>query len=210
VRISADTDAAELEDLAIWDLMAAFNRLMAQIGQGPVTHDVVYDDTPMALHAADIVDRLQREDGSLSFERVFLGRGREEIIGLFLALLELIRQKRVRAEQEGLFGMIVIRLLDAKPLELVPAETAALPEGLRAESAKVAGMTEEDRAEDEPDGELPGEMDEAEEKMEADAELHAIDTALDQITDRLEADRRLRKEADRAASRSAEDSGESE
>ncbi|UCG32868.1 MAG: segregation/condensation protein A [Phycisphaerales bacterium] len=208
VRISADQDAAELEDLAIWDLMAAFNKLMAQIGQGPVTHDVVYDDTPMALHAADIVDRLQREDGSLSFERVFLGRGREEIIGLFLALLEMIRQKRVRAEQEGLFGMIVIRLLDATPLELVQEETAALPESLQAESAEPGEATETHRAEDEPDEDLLGQMDEEEEEMEADAELHAIDTALDQIANRLEVDRRQRKEADRTASNSTEGSGE--
>ena len=208
VRISADPDAAELEDLAIWDLMAAFNRLMAQIGQGPVTHDVVYDDTPLALHAADIVDRLQREDGSLSFERIFLGRCREEIIGLFLALLELIRQKRVRAEQEGLFGMIVIRLLDATPLLLVQEEAAVLPDEVRADSAGAEEATEDRREEGEPDEELLGEMDETEEEMAADAELHAIDTTLDQITDRLEADRRRRKEADRTGSTSAEESGD--
>jgi segregation and condensation protein A len=106
----------ELEELQIWDLLAAFNRLMIQVGHAPVSHEVVYDDTPVALHAADVLDRLVRE-GSLSFVEIFAGRGKAEMIGLFLALLELIRQRRVRVEQQGLFGPIYIHLLDARPLE---------------------------------------------------------------------------------------------
>ena len=118
---SAET---ELEDMQVWDLLAAFNKLMMQVGHGPVSHDVVYDDTPIALHAADVQDRLKRE-GSLTFVDVFAGRTRAEMIGLFLALLELIRQRRVRVEQEGLFGKIYIHLLDATPLTASVEETGA-------------------------------------------------------------------------------------
>ena len=116
---SAET---ELEDMQVWDLLAAFNKLMMQVGHGPVSHDVVYDDTPVALHAADIQDRLKRE-GSLTFVDVFTGRNRAEMIGLFLALLELIRQRRIRVEQQGLFGTIYIHLMDAKPLTTLIEET---------------------------------------------------------------------------------------
>jgi segregation and condensation protein A len=196
VRIAREPDAIELEDLEIWELVAAFNRLMAQIGQGPEVHEVVYDDTPVALHAADIIDRLQREGGSLPFERIFLGRNRLEVIGLFLALLELIRQKRVRAEQEGLFGLIVVMLLSAAPLELAEDEdggSAGLP-AKRGEPAppELAGA-EQDRLGSHEPGE--DQIIEGDDESE-DAELQAIDAALDRVSDRLEEDRRRRQAAD--------------
>ena len=40
------------------------------------------------------------------------------MIGLFLSLLELIRQKRIRACQEYPFGPISIQLLDASPIHV--------------------------------------------------------------------------------------------
>jgi segregation and condensation protein A len=114
-REAADVD---LEDVQIWDLVAAFNKLMSSIGAGAATHDVVFDDTPVALHAMDVVDRLQSEGGEIDFERVFIGRSKVEMIGLFLALLELIRQQRVRVTQAGMFGPIRIVLLSAEPIEI--------------------------------------------------------------------------------------------
>lgn len=112
-----DGGTIDLEDIQIWDLVAAFNQLLSATGRGPVTHDVVFDDTPITLHAADIIDRLSRE-GSLHFERVFSGRTRAETIGLFLALLELIRQTRIRATQESPFGPIQLELLSAEPIHI--------------------------------------------------------------------------------------------
>lgn len=106
----------ELDEVQIWDLLGAFNHLMAQVGQAPLSHDVIYDDTPVGLHAADVQDRLAR-DGSLSFAEIFGGRSRGEMIGLFLALLELIRQRRVRVEQERSLGPIYVHLLDPRPLD---------------------------------------------------------------------------------------------
>lgn len=108
----------DLDDAQIWDLVAAFNTLMTAIGVGPATHDVVFDDTPIALHATDIVDRLQAEGGQLSFEAIFHGRTKPEMIGLFLALLELMRQQRIRITQSTIFGEINIRLISAAPIEI--------------------------------------------------------------------------------------------
>jgi len=107
----------DLEEVQIWDLMAAFTKLLEAIGRGPVTHDVIVDDTPVALHAADIMDRLVRE-GSLPLAVIFTGRTRSEMIGLFLALLELVRQHRVRAAQSEPFGEISLVLLSADPVEI--------------------------------------------------------------------------------------------
>jgi segregation and condensation protein A len=113
----ADADDLDLEEVGIWDLLEAFNRLLEQTGRRATAHEVVYDDTPLALHATDIVDSLERTDGSQRFEHIFAGRTKAELIGMFLALLELIRQRRVRAEQERPFGPIVLHLLDASPIE---------------------------------------------------------------------------------------------
>jgi segregation and condensation protein A len=90
----------DLEEVQIWDLMEAFNRLLKETTvRAPRFHEVTYDDTPIDLHAADIEDRLNRE-GRLNFRQLLLGRkSRSEMIGVFLALLELIREKKILVEQ---------------------------------------------------------------------------------------------------------------
>ena len=105
-----DHAEVDLEDLQVWDLLDAFGRLMEQIGQAEATHDIIYDDTPIELHAADVIDMLKRE-GPLDFERIFSGRtSRSEIVGLFLALLELVRQHQILTRQSSNFGQISIEL----------------------------------------------------------------------------------------------------
>jgi segregation and condensation protein A len=90
----------DLEEVQIWDLLSAFDRLMKEVGtRKPRYHEVTYDDTPIDLHAADIEDRLSRE-GHLTLRQLVVGRkSRSEMIGVFLALLELIRQKKILVEQ---------------------------------------------------------------------------------------------------------------
>ena len=87
----------DLDEVQIWDLLAAFTRLMGEIGTRKTTHDVVDDDTPIELHAADVEDRLLR-DGASTLRQLFANRrSRGEVVGVFLALLELIREKRIIA-----------------------------------------------------------------------------------------------------------------
>lgn len=100
----------DLDDLNVLDLQKAFEALAESIGfQGD--HQVSYDDTPIALHADDIADLLAR-DGAESPEKLargmtlrelFTGRkSKSEMIGLFLATLELVRNFIVRvAVDEG-------------------------------------------------------------------------------------------------------------
>lgn len=85
----------DLDEVQVWDLLQAFSRLMKEVGGRLAVHEITYDDTPLELHAADIEDLLQRQ-GRLTLSGLLLGRrSRSEMIGLFLALLELIRQKKV-------------------------------------------------------------------------------------------------------------------
>jgi len=120
-----------LEDVQVWDLLEAFDSLMAAIGQQATHHEVIYDDTPIELHAMDIVDRLGRE-GAMSFKQIFAGRThRSEMVGLFMALLELIRQKRVLASQDANFGDIHVHLNPdpPDPEEETPADEAGAQDG---------------------------------------------------------------------------------
>ena len=110
-------DELELEEVDIWDLVDAFKRVLEQIGKAGEVHEVGIDDTPVALIAEDLVDSIERAGGTQKFEEIFTGRTRPELIGLFLALLELIRQRRVRVSQDRPFGTILIHLLDARPLD---------------------------------------------------------------------------------------------
>jgi segregation and condensation protein A len=120
----------DLDSVHLWDLVEAFRDVMTKTGQ--FFHEITYDDTPIALHAADILDRLQRDGGSMVFVQIFEGRTRSECIGLFLALLELVRQRRIRAEQEVPFGPIYIHLLDATPIEEPRHEESILTGGAAA------------------------------------------------------------------------------
>ncbi len=160
-----DRGHVDLDTVQLWDLVEAFRDVMAKTGR--MVHEVVYDDTPIALHATDLVDRLQREGGSLVFASIFEGRTKSECIGLFLALLELVRQHRVRAEQEAVFAPIYIHLLDASPIyepvddgaDLASAATeAGVSEGTsEGESAASSGVetTEPEPESDEELEEIP-------------------------------------------------------
>ena len=99
----------DLEEVQVWDLLSAFSRLLKEVGtRKPGLHEITYDDTPLDLHAADIEDRLSRQ-GALSLRALLEGRrSRSEMIGVFLALLELVRQKKVLVQQGPEAGEIQV------------------------------------------------------------------------------------------------------
>lgn len=102
LQAAIDAAAGEIhvDDLNLNDLVDAFRRVSSMlIFERLGEHQVTYDDTPIELHAADIVDRLKREAGergSMRFVDLFAGRQRGEMIGLFLAMLELVRRQEVK------------------------------------------------------------------------------------------------------------------
>ena len=126
--LDQDSENLDLRDVAVWDQLEAFDKLMAATLAGKYQHEVVYDDTPIDLHEADIMDRLTTE-GPLSFNDIFRGRiNKSEIIGLFLALLELIKQKRIRAEQSTVTDEIYIFPITPEEQEAVAEEPGDSPE----------------------------------------------------------------------------------
>jgi len=109
---SAGRAPLEIEDLDLFALIDSFNAIMESIGHSAYGHEVVYDDTPISLHQADILDRLTRDgkERGLTLQEVFQGRTKKsELIGLFLATLELIRQKKISIEGDGVEVRIRLR-----------------------------------------------------------------------------------------------------
>jgi segregation and condensation protein A len=110
-NLPQELEGVELEEAQVWDLLSAFGRVMSAIGQGPGLHEVTYDDTPLQEYADLILDTLERL-GTVEFQALFADRcARAEVVGLFLALLELLRRHQLRAEQDTLHGSIYLFLL---------------------------------------------------------------------------------------------------
>lgn len=107
-------DPLELEDAHVLDLFQAYERIIEAIDVTRLgEHTVEFDDTPLSLHQDDLMDRLRRSDGCrLRLEQVLAGRNRMDMIGLFLALLELARQRSIRVVQESVSDSIVVELAE--------------------------------------------------------------------------------------------------
>jgi segregation and condensation protein A len=118
----------DLGDVHVLDLLEAFERLSAAVDFTRLgDHQVTWDDTPIGLHQDDLVDRLARSDGRrMTLQRVFEGRSRLDRIGLFLALLELAREQRVRVRQDRAEDAIEIELRDAPAASAAPSVASAV------------------------------------------------------------------------------------
>jgi segregation and condensation protein A len=88
----------DLDHVSIWDLLEAFDKIMEATGAKlDISH--IADDTPIDLYQIELLHRLQTE-GAMPMERIFASaKSRLIMVGLFLALLELIRDGLVWAEQ---------------------------------------------------------------------------------------------------------------
>ncbi len=108
--------AIDIEQVSVWDLLGAFDSIMEATGGGfDISH--IKDDTPIDLYQIEILHRLQTE-GPMSFEQIFESKGnRVVMVGLFLALLELIREKLVWANQPASLAQLYLRPLTDEPAE---------------------------------------------------------------------------------------------
>ncbi len=107
----------DLEEISIWTLLETFDHLMKATGRYQ-DYSQITDDTPIDMYEIQILDRLQTE-GPLTFEHIFEGRtNRLVLVGLFLAMLELIRDRLIWAEQSENTKTIYLRSLTDEPAEL--------------------------------------------------------------------------------------------
>lgn len=105
-----ELDERPLEELEIWDLFSAFSKLLKEIGAG--TTEIVSDQLPVEAYIKRILERLSR-GGKVAFGDLFEGEiDRAVIVGMFVALLELVRLRRIRVLQREEFCEIALELRD--------------------------------------------------------------------------------------------------
>ncbi len=121
-------DLAEepIRELELWDLVSAFGRLIEQ-HQSNQPSNIVYDDTPIHVYMERIHDRLAAQE-RLAFTDLFQpGMHKSTLIGMFLAILELIRHHGLHAEQNEIFGEIY--LVREEPAAPAPDQPRSQDEG---------------------------------------------------------------------------------
>jgi segregation and condensation protein A len=136
----------ELEDAHVLDLSEAYERIVSSIDFSRLgAHTVEVDDTPVQLHQEDLLDQLGRAPGHrVTLQETFTGRTRLQVIGLFLAMLELVRQRRVIVMQDRIHGEIAIELNEDPDLAMI--ETMPRPEDVEVQPVIVADMEDETEA----------------------------------------------------------------
>ncbi len=107
----------EMEDLDLGDLVEAFRQIVASVNFDRIgEHEVVSDDTPLEIHANNILEQLNerfkesgdRKTSSLTLRKIVEGKTRPEMVGMFLAILVLVRDQRVGVSMnEGEVEMIL-------------------------------------------------------------------------------------------------------
>jgi segregation and condensation protein A len=140
----ASEPTVDLDQINIWDLLEAFDAIMEATG---AKFDIsnITDDTPIDLYQIEILHRLQAE-GPMSFERIFESRdSRLALVGLFLAILELIRAQLIWAEQSQQTGEIYL-----KAMTNAPAEDAVRQAILAIETDSAANQQAEVRKDQQP------------------------------------------------------------
>ena len=97
-----------IQEIVVWDLVSAFGRIVREKSPA-MKHTIVYDETPISVHMQRIYHRLTREQ-TVEFSTLFQNASKKStLIGIFLALLELVRHEYATVVQSRLFGDIEIR-----------------------------------------------------------------------------------------------------
>jgi segregation and condensation protein A len=105
--IKRDRSADRIREVELWDLVSALSRIVRMPGIEQEI-SVRLDETPIGVFQERIRNRIQAE-GRVPFSGFFEEEKlQSRIVGIFLAILELIRHEHYRAEQPADFGEIWI------------------------------------------------------------------------------------------------------
>lgn len=105
--VKRDHSEDRIREVELWDLVSALARI---VRMPDIEREVAIrmDETPMSVFQEQIRDRIAIE-GRVAFSSFFDGEKiQSRIVGIFLAILELIRHEHYRSEQPVNFGDIWI------------------------------------------------------------------------------------------------------
>ena len=104
-------EATNLKDMlfeaSLFDLITAFTKVLKDIPRD-VFHEVVKDEFTVTQKMHDILHMIVEKPSIFFFDLFKTARGKKEMITIFLALLELIKQKVVIVKQAQPFGDIEV------------------------------------------------------------------------------------------------------
>jgi segregation and condensation protein A len=104
-----DTDY--LKEVSVFQLLGSFRAILKKTAAGTV-YEITLEDVSITEKMNVIMERLSQAP-RLHFEDLFESlRSRMELIGTFLALLELMKQSLIRVFQERAYGAIWVQYLD--------------------------------------------------------------------------------------------------
>jgi len=97
-----------IKEVELWDLVSAFGRLLRD-NAPPREENIYYDETPIQVYMSRI-HAIITSRGKAAFSELFeIGMHKSSMIGVFLAILEMVRHHGAITEQEGINGEIWIR-----------------------------------------------------------------------------------------------------
>jgi segregation and condensation protein A len=118
-----DDAGEEMLEAGLYDLIAAFKELLDR-RKALLAHEVEAEGPPVEERMDQLLAMIH-EGESLEFLELFASLGtKPEMIVTFLALLELVRLKRVRVYQRGIFGSIRVFRPIGPPADGAPAPSA--------------------------------------------------------------------------------------
>jgi segregation and condensation protein A len=112
---SETRELPRLRELELADLVDALREVLSRLPEDKV-HEIIGERIPIADRIPVILERLR--DGDVEFESLFERSSRRELIATFLALLELVKMRAVRALQSERFGPILLTLAVARDAEV--------------------------------------------------------------------------------------------
>jgi segregation and condensation protein A len=102
-----DLGTQPLQEVELWDLVSAFGRILKENDTAKPA-SIVYDDTPIQVYMERIHEQIEANQ-RVAFSQMFVpGMHKSALIGIFLAMLELVRHHSVSTEQGMNHGEIWI------------------------------------------------------------------------------------------------------
>jgi segregation and condensation protein A len=97
-----------IESISLWDLTGAYRAFLARLAEAEPTREVQAEGPPLLERMAMIAGVLDQSWYVLFSALLGASPARPEVVVTLLAVLELVRLQRARAQQRELFGDIVI------------------------------------------------------------------------------------------------------
>jgi segregation and condensation protein A len=103
-----------IADVHVWDLVGAMSRVLRK-RERRRPRQIIHDDVPIERHV-ERIEALVQEQGRVAFTTLFDDEmPKSRVVGIFLAVLELVRRGRLATRQERLFDEIWLEKPAAVP-----------------------------------------------------------------------------------------------